>query len=44
MAQMTRKEGRRHAGTTWCSAINCTNNKRRIENMNFFRFPKNPIR
>ncbi len=33
MAQMTRKEGCRHAGTTWCSAMNCANNKRRMKNM-----------
>jgi hypothetical protein len=38
------KQKKKDAGTCWCSAINCQNNKREMPTMAFFRFPKDPIR
>ena len=35
---------KRKSGTTWCSAPNCTNNKRKNPYLSFFRFPKDTAR
>ena len=39
-----KEKKRRISGTTWCSAINCRNNKKVNQNIAFFRFPKDPSR
>jgi hypothetical protein len=37
-------EKKRKYGTTWCSALNCNNNKEKNTDIAFFRFPKDKRR
>ena len=35
---------KRLPGVTWCSAVNCSNNKTKNKNLSFFGFPKDAER